>query len=272
MLFNSPLIMNQTKLSLRRCLHRTIPGFLFLMLVLASSCKITRQLSYFETLRKDTTLTGFISNDFESKIQAGDQLSIVATSLSSVEDEQFNKAAASAGATMSGFTVFKDGTVLLHRLGNVRVAGLTRKELSNKLQGLLIPFMKEPIVNVNYLNHKVTIMGAVGGPQVLQMPEEQLSIIDVLVKSGDITPEGLKNSVMVIREENNQKKIKYLNLQDASIFSSPWFYVRPNDIVLVRGDTDKFEKEQRRQKFQTNFSLFTSLLSFVILIYTLVIR
>lgn len=265
--------MNHTKLSQQRCLHRTIPGLLFLMLVLASSCKITRQATYFETLRKDTTLTGFISNDFESTIQVGDQLSIVATSLSPAEDEQFNKgASASTSLSVSGYTVFKDGSVLLHRLGYFKVAGLTRRELAGKLQLALLPFMKEPILNVNYLNHKVTIMGAVGGPQVLQMPEEQLSIIDVLVKSGDITPEGLKNSVMVIREENNQKKIKYLNLQDASIFSSPWFYVRPNDIVVVRGDTDKFDREQRRQKFQTNFSLFTSLLSFVILIYTLVTR
>lgn len=273
MLFNSPLIMVRSKATQQKRFNFIIPGVLYLVLLYASSCKITRETSYFETLRKDTTLTGFIQNDFESKIQAGDQLSIIATSLSSVEDEQFNKAASASGsATTGGFNVLKDGSVLLHRLGHFQAAGFTRKELSTKLQQALLPFMKEPIVNVNYLNHKVTIMGAVGGPQVLPMPEEQLSIIDVLVKSGDITQNGLKNRVMIIREADNRKIIKYVNLQDASIFKSPWYYVQPNDIVVVRGDTDKVEKEERRQKFLTNFSLVTSVFSFVVVLYTLITR
>ena len=236
-------------------------------LFILSSCRVSRESIYFNTLQKDTTINGFVTNDFESKIQVGDQLSIVATSLSGAEDEQFNKGAAvSESPAMSGFRVQPDGTVLLHRLGSVRAAGLTRKQLANQLQEQLVAYLKEPIVNVNYLNHKVTIMGEVGSPQVLPMPEEQLSLVDVLVKSGDIGIAGLKSRVMVIREEGTSKKVKYLNLEDHSILTSPWYWVQPNDIILVRTDMDKKERQERKTRTQATIAMATGAASFLLII------
>jgi polysaccharide export outer membrane protein len=167
---------------------------------------------------------------------------------------------------MSGFLVEKDGKILLHRLGYVTAAGLSRKQLALLLQNELLPYMKDPIVNVGYLNHKVTVMGAVGGPQVMNMPEEQMSILDVLVKSGDIGKDGLKNKVMIIREEGADKKVKLLNLEDQSVFTSPWYYVQPNDIVYVPLDIVKLEKNEKRQNLQTNLSLIITVVSFTLLI------
>ncbi|RYD53967.1 MAG: polysaccharide export protein [Sphingobacteriales bacterium] len=191
-----------------------------------SSCATTKRYNYLKNIQGDTTITGLVSNDFESKIQKGDQLSIVVTSLSAEEDNQFNKAAAiSTSPSLSGFAVAPDGTVLLHRLGRVQAAGLTRRELAAKIQKDLLAYMKEPIVNVGYLNHKVTVIGAVGKSQVMPMPEEQLNIFEVLVNSGDINPEGKKDQVMIIREEGNTKKVKHVNLEDKAIFNSPWYYI-----------------------------------------------
>jgi polysaccharide export outer membrane protein len=167
---------------------------------------------------------------------------------------------------MSGFLVEKDGKILLHRLGYVTAAGLSRKELALLLQNELLPYMKDPIVNVAYLNHKVTVMGAVGGAQVMNMPEEQMSILEVLVKSGDIQKDGLKNKVMIIREEGADKKVKLLNLEDQAVFTSPWFYVKPNDIVYVPQDIAKLEKNEKRQNLQNNISLILTGVSFILLI------
>jgi polysaccharide export outer membrane protein len=245
----------------------------FFFTVLLSSCRISKENVYFKTLQKDTTINKLVSKDFESKIQVADQLSIVATSLSTDEDNQFNKAAAtSSSPAQSGFKVYEDGTVLLHRLGKVKAAGLTRKDLADQLQVDLLPYMKDPIVNVNYLNHKVTVIGQVGTPQVLQMPEEQLSLIDVLVKSGDIGKNGLLNKVMLIRDSSNKKIVKFVDLEDHSIFSSPWFYVQPNDIVVVRADLEKIRSDERTRNVQTNIGLFASILSLVIVVYTLITR
>jgi polysaccharide export outer membrane protein len=151
-------------------------------------------------------------------------------------------------------------------LGYVTAAGLSRKELAVLLQNELLPYMKDPIVNVGYLNHKVTVMGAVGGPQVMNMPEEQMSIIEVLVKSGDIQKDGLKNKVMIIREEGDDKKVKLLNLEDQSVFTSPWYYVQPNDIVYVPLDIVKLQKIERRQNLQTYLGLAITVVSFTLLI------
>ncbi len=248
-------------------------GFLFTCIFLMgallfsfSSCKVTSQSAYFKTLQKDTTLKGFLSNDYESKIMNGDRLSISVSSLSPVEDALFNSASATNASGEGGYTVLQDGSILLHRLGTITAAGLTRKELSIKIQNSLLAYTKEPIVAINYLNHKITVLGDVGAPQVLKIPEEQISVIDALVLSGDIKQTAKRNDITIIREEGNEKKVKHINLEDHSIFTSPWYYVKPNDIIIVSTDNEKLVKAERKQKLQNTLSLVASTVSLVIII------
>lgn len=248
-----------------------------LSLLFFTSCKVTKPSSYFSNLKKDTTILSLVSTDFELKIQKGDRLSINVSSLSNVEDALFNSGApiaagVAAGTSAGGYTVQQDGSILLHRLGNTVVAGYTRKELTKLLENKLLAYMKEPIVQVQFLNHKVTVLGEVGSPQVLAMPEEQLSIIDVLVLSGDLTANAKRNNITIIREEGNEKKVKHVNLEDNSIFSSPWYYVKPNDIILVSADTERYVKEENRKKLQTTLSLVASGISLIIIIADRVIK
>ncbi|MEO6405710.1 MAG: polysaccharide biosynthesis/export family protein [Ferruginibacter sp.] len=238
---------------------------LALLLLVGSSCRVTKPSHYFETLTKDTTISGFVTNDFESKIRKGDMLTINVTSLSIEEDVMFNKGAAAAG-TAAGYLVRPDGTVLLHRLGYVPVEGLTRKELAQKLQKDLLAYMKEPIVNVGYLNHKVTVIGEVGKPGIVEMPEEQMPLLDVLVLSGDIQPNAKRNRVMIIRDKGTEKQVKYVNLQDHSLFTSAWYYSQPNDIIYVLADTEKEAKEAKKVNIQTTMALVASGLSFIFIV------
>ena len=239
--------------------------------LLLASCSATKDSYYFKTLKKDTTIKGFVNNSFESKIVKGDNLSIQVTSLSPEEDRVFNQSI-SASPVAAGYMVKQDGSILLHRLGNTAAEGLTRKELAEKLQAALLPFMKEPIVNVNFLNHKVTILGEIAKPQVLNMPEDQMNIIDVLVLSGDVTPNAKRNNIMIIREEGNEKKVKHINLEDHSIFTSPWYYIQPNDIVYVFPDSEKFVKEEKRRKIQTTLSLVSSVASLIFIVLSRIIK
>jgi polysaccharide biosynthesis/export protein len=240
-----------------------------------SSCVTTKTGAYFKTLTKDTVLQGFVTNDFESKIQKKDVLGIAVTSMNKEIDDRFNTLGTVLNTqqiTQTGYLVSEKGSVLLHYLGEVPVEGLTRKELKEKLEQLLLPFMKEPIVSVQYLNHKVTILGEVGKPQVMNMPEEQMSLIDLIVSSGDVKENAKRSMVMVIREEKNTKKVKYLNLEDNSIFTSPWYYVQPNDIVYVLPDNEKYIKAERRQKLQSTISLVASLASLVVILLNVILR
>ena len=238
------------------------------------SCTTVKDTAYFKTIQKDTTLTGFVTNDFESKIQVGDVISIIATSLSKEEDLIFNQSAGEQTNNNEGvgFKVREDGTVLIHKLGNVKAAGFTRKQLEKDLQNKLAVSMKDPIVHVNYLNRKVTVLGEVGSPQIIPLKEEQIPLIEVLVKAGDITEDGMRDKIMLIREEGAEKKVTFLTLQDASIFSSPYYYVKANDIIYVMPDSAERMKMEKRRNLQTALGLVASTISLVIIIVDRIIK
>ena len=246
---------------------------LLAFLVSFSACVTSRNTSYFQSLSRDTTISNFVSDNFENKIQPGDKLAIAASSLDAREDAIFNQGGGESGeaittgpVTAGGFLVRPDGTILLHRLGVTKVSGLTRKELSDQLQKQLSPYMKDVIVAVSFLNHKITVLGAVSTPQVLPLTSEQMPLIDAIVKSGDLTVDARGSDIMVIREEGNEKKVKHLSLEDASIFNSTWYYVRPNDIIYVTKDTKQAEKEARQNSLRTTLSLVASGVGLLIII------
>ena len=252
--------------------------FFTVVILLCASCTVTKPSQYFSNLKKDTTLTNAVSADFELKIMKGDRISISVTSLSSLEDALFNSAGLGGGASggtavkAGGYLIGQDGNVLLHRLGTLQAAGFTRKELSKKLEVQLLAFMKEPIVQISFLNHKVTVMGEVRTPQVISMTDEPLTIIDALILSGDVTPNAKRNNIAIIREEGNDRKVKHVNLENNSIFSSPLYYLQPNDIVLVSADNDRYVKEENRRKLQTTLSLVASGVSFLIIVLDRIIK
>lgn len=252
--------------------------FLLIALLLFASCTPSKKIGYFQTLTKDTVLQGFVTNDFESKIQKKDVLSITTSSYSNEMDEVFNGAAnvtndnITSANTKPGYTVDDNGNILIHYLGSIHVEGMTRKELKEKLQKDLLPYMKDPIVSIHYLNHKVTVLGNVTSPQILNIPGEQMSLLDVIVSSGDIKENSARSDVMIIREKGTEKIVKHINLEDHSIFSSPWYYVQPNDIVYVMPDKTRTDKDERRRTLQTTLSLVASGISLLIIIFNNLIK
>ncbi len=248
-----------------------------LLMILLSSCKVSKNSYYFQTLQKDTTLKNFITAAYESKIKRGDNLGIVVSSLSQQEDIIFNQA---AGSTVSptgtmvanGFIVGDDGNIHLHKIGALKAEGFTLKELKGKIKESLSPWMKDVVVNIKYLNRKITVLGEVTRPAVLNIDGDQMPLIDALVLSGDVTENAKRNDIMIIREEGEEKKVKHVNLQDHSIFSSPWYYLQPNDIVYVFPDTERKMKEDKRKNLQTTMALVVSGVSLVAIVMDRILR
>ena len=249
-----------------------------LSLSLLSCATTSRTSAYFKLLPKDTTIAGVVKDDYESIIQPGDILAIKVNSLSASEDAYYNNAAGenvnttAAASTGIGFLVMPNGMISFHSLGQLKATGFTRREFAKDLQTRLSPFLKEAVVSVNYLNHKVTVMGAVGAPRVLPLNGEQISIIDLMVLSGDITENGKYNDVIIIRDEGNNKIVKHVNLEDKSIFTSPWYFIKSNDIVFVPKDADRIKKENARNTFQTTLGLVVSGIGLLTIILTQVIK
>ena len=214
-------------------------GLLCAILVLfCTSCGPTKNNVYFRNLQKDTTLRNIVAPDFELKIQKNDVLGITVASLSPDVGFYNNSpgSAASGGASGissgAGYLMDAHGDLSFVKLGNIHAEGMTRKELKDTLEKGLIPYLRDVVVTVSFLNRHVTLLGAVSS-KVLPISGDNMTILDALASSGDIGDKGRIDNVLVIRDTGNAKIFKRLNLENNSIFYSPYYYLQPNDIVYV---------------------------------------
>lgn len=242
-----------------------------------SSCKVTElpNSSYFKNLQKDSLYRSTVNKYTESKIRKADQLSIIIASSSREEDMIYNapSGAVSAAGTASGggYTVDANGSIQLHKLGVIKAEGMTRRELKDKIQKDLELFLKDPVVTIKYLNHKVTLLGEVKQPTIVPMPEEQLSILEVLAAGGDVSELARRDNILIIRETENGKETKHINLEDQSIFTSPWYYLQPDDVVYISPNDARLTEAKRLRK-QQNISLAISAVSLGVIIINSLIR
>ena len=212
-------------------LRAFIAFFPILLVVNFTACTPVKKTTYFQDLQKDTTLRNLVTKDFETRIRKADLLSIAVASLS--PDVAFYNAPQSSSGTLNGYLVDENGNIPFIKLGSLHVEGMTKKELKAKLEHDLVPYLKDIVVSVGILNRHITMIGA-AGPQVLPIATENMTIIDALASSGDIGEKGKTDNILVIREKGEgEKEFKRLNLTNASVFYSPYFYVQPNDIVYV---------------------------------------
>jgi polysaccharide biosynthesis/export protein len=201
-----------------------------MLFITFSSCSPTKQQVYFQNLQKDTTLRNIITPAYELKIRKSDLLGITVASLS--PDVAFYNAPQNAVGPLNGYFVDDKGNISFVKLGAIHVEGMTRKDLKDSLERALVPYLKDAIVSVGFLNRHVTMLGGVS-PQILQLANDNMTILDALAASGDIGDKGKMDNILVIRDTGNAKIFKRLNLKDNSIFYSPYFYLQPNDIVYV---------------------------------------
>jgi polysaccharide biosynthesis/export protein len=240
-----------------------------LIAMVFSSCTTPKNAYYFKNLPRDTSINTTVSRLSESVIRKNDQLAITISSLNPEEDKVYNAAALSLGngaaGGNNGYLVDMNGNIQLHRLGNMHAEGITRSALKSKIENDIKPYLKDPVVTVRYLNHRVTVMGEVAKPQTIPMPEEQISILEALGASGDITLLGKRDNVLIIRETETGKQFKRLNLEDKAVFTSEWYYLKPDDVVYVEPN-DKKVNDEKRARTQQNVSLAISGISLVIII------
>jgi polysaccharide export outer membrane protein len=215
-------------------------GLLVLLFLSFSSCLSNKRLAYFQNLN-DTTFT-LANKNFEPLVQKGDILYVGVTSADPMSAAQFNSANAivvqnGANAfpvtTVPGILVGQDGFIGLPKIGQVQVSGKTTKEISDNINGQLLPFLKDPVVTVRIMNYRITVLGEVGRPGTVTIPNERITLLEGLGLAGDLTPFGNRHNVLVIRDSSGIQKVHRMNLNNNSIFSSPFFYLQPNDVVYV---------------------------------------
>jgi polysaccharide export outer membrane protein len=134
-----------------------------------------------------------------------------------------------------GYLVDKEGNIDFPILGNLKVAGLTRMQLTSLIKNRLIneDLIKDPIITVQFLNFTVSVMGEVARPGSFTINSDRVTLLEALSMAGDLTIYGKRNRVAVIRETNGKRTVLFHDLRSSDIFESPCYYLQQNDIVYV---------------------------------------
>lgn len=205
---------------------------LVLFIGLLSSCVNTRNAVYLDNIG-DTRIP-ITLDDLEPVIQKNDLLSITVSSPNPTATQIFNIPNVT-GNEATGYLVSQDGFIDFPMLGKVKAAGITKKQLKEDISSSITKsqLLTDPVVSIRYLNYKVTVLGEVAKPTVINVTSEKVSLLEALGFAGDMTVYAKRNNVMVIREEGGQRIVKRINLNSKELFTSPYYYLKSNDIVYV---------------------------------------
>lgn len=225
-------------------------SLLVVWLVLLTSCNSTKEVLYFQDLNPGDSLT-VTAEALALKVRPQDKISIIVNSRDPQLMALFNlprvsKQIGSVGTASSslssseqdvlGYTVDKNGEIDFPVLGKIYVAGKTREEIAEYIKGELKRenLVKDPVVTVEYMNLCVSVLGEVNAPGRYGLDRDKNTILDVLGMAGDLTINGNRTNVMVLRQDGNTQRVYGIDLTSGSdIYSSPAYYLQQNDVVYV---------------------------------------
>lgn len=250
-------------------------SFLALFVLAQSSCISYKHVPYFQDLPQNADTIANINNYKAIVIQKNDILNITVTSLNPEASAAFNPPTTSgstqaggsgSNAAATGYMVDQNGQVQLPYIGDLKVEGLTTSEAKTLIRKKLVDYLQEPVVRLYINNFKIGVFGGVNSPGIFPVSSERITITDALILAGDLKISAKRNNVLLVREIDGKRKFIRFDLNAKSTFSSPYYYLRTNDLLYIQPGT---AIEQRDNIF-SNVGIVTSMISIisVILIFT----
>ena len=267
-------------------------SWVFLILMTLMACNTPKNVTYFQDAQR---LDGMLAQtEQQFRLRPEDKISIVVNSSNPMLEHQFTltipssnyvlgatvKQDAATGSTSGyrqivAYTVDEQGTIDFPVLGKISVVGKTRKEVADYIQQRLIAreLVSDPIVTVEYVNMGVNVLGEVNSAGHIDINKDHFTIIDAISKSGDLTINGDRENVMVVREIDGETKIYNVDLTNMqSTYNSPAYYLQQNDVVYVSPNNKrKREANATGNTFNTP-ALWISIASLLTTITALIIR
>lgn len=241
-----------------------------------TSCGNYKQVAYFQNI--DSISLAASKGLHDARIMPKDMLTIMVTTTDPKAAIPFNlsygngnNGGAYGSQSYIPYLVDNDGCIKFPVIGKLRIVGLTKREVENLITEKVKPYLAEdenPIVTVMMANYSVCVTGEVRNPGVFTISNEKISIIEALTKAGDLTIQGKRQNILLIREgANGQKEHHRLNLNDAELINSPYYYLKQNDIIYVEPNKIK----ARTATIDTSITYWLGLTSSVISLSTLLI-
>ena len=259
-------------------MKRLLFPLVILVVVLSlSSCGSMKKFAYYQNI--DTLDLSGYKGLYDAKIMPKDGLTITVSCTDSRAAAPFNLNAttsasgASASTASSSYLVDNNGYINFPVVGMIKVAGLSKRECESLIHDRIKPYMAEketPIVTVRMSSFKVCVYGEVASPGEITVADEKISLPEALANAGDLTIYGKRDNILLIREDaTGQKSAHRLDLTDANIIKSPYYYLQQNDQIYVEPNNTK----KRNSTIGTSTTLWitgiTTLTSLTTLIITL---
>ncbi len=215
--------------------------FIAIYTSIITGCAPRRDLVYFSNLAKQTSEVKLQGQ--EVKIQQNDLLSVSINSLNQESNVLFAVNTRNANSEnnykVEGYLVSKDGMINLPVVGSVRLEGLSIEQAQATISKELDKYVKKPVVDVQLVNFKVTVIGEVNRPSTFTVQGDNINLLEALGMAGDMTVYGKRENILVIRQQDGQRVMKRLNLNNQDVMDSPFFYLKQNDVVYVEPDKSK---------------------------------
>ena len=171
------------------------------------------------------------------------------------------------------YLVDNNGDIDYPVLGHLHVGGLTKSEAEKLIHDKVVPYMnvnENPVVTVRMSNYKISVIGEVARPGMFTVGNEKINILEALAQAGDLTIYGVRDRVKLIREDSEGHKAIYtLNLNDANLISSPYYYLQQNDIIYVEPNSVKAQNSSVGAMTTLWFSATSILISLTSLLYNI---
>lgn len=254
--------------------HSLALAMFALMLVIFSSCGSRKNMVY---LQQDSTQINTLYNQHVPRIQKNDILTIVVTAADPKVTAPFNPVSTMTTSNMTQgvdmalrptYTVDENGDITLPMLGKVKVTGLTRIEAIEKIRTELSQYIKDPGVNMNFNNFRISVLGEVARPGSFTLPTERITVLEALGMAGDLTIRGVRENVLLIREVDGQKTMHRLDLTKQNTLNSPYYYLAQNDVIYVEPNKSQINNS----KLGANTNIIISIAGLLITVISVLTR
>ena len=253
------------------------------LLLATASCSTYKKINYLQDVVPDKAERIAINKGI--LIQPKDMISIVVSSRNPELALMFNLPVISyqAGSEvvsgqgtqrLLGYVVDNDGNIDFPVLGLIKAAGMTRWELANEIKSMIIEqnYIKDPVVTVEFMNFKISVMGEVTAPGTYTIEGDKITLLQALSLAKDLTIFGRRDNVSVIREQDGERVIYQVDLRSVSLFESPAYYLQQNDIVYVEPNKVRAGQSTINENNVKSVSLWVSVGSFLTSLAVLIVN
>ena len=255
--------------------------FAVTLLIAMSSCGTSKSVAYIQN--SDSINYDNSRYLYDAKIMPKDQLTISVNTVNPEASLPYNlllqnsytqgRTLSTTGGTLMPYLVDNEGYINFPVVGRLKVSGLTKSECENMILEKIRPYMAEtenPVVTVRMSSYSVSVIGEVARPGSFQVAREKITILEALAQAGDLTIYGVRDKVKLIREDaTGKKEIHTLDLTNANIVNSPYYYLQQNDIVYVEPNKVKAQNARVGNMTTLWFSATSILISLTSLLYNI---